>query len=177
MVSFILDFLPLIALDLGGLWRGTSNATAANGQYLLLRAASYRAVGGHRTIAGALVDDFALASLMRAHGRRIAFVDGTTMLSCHMYHNANEVWAGFSKNILLALDTSNTAKRRAGWGLLFAWGYASLFVLPFAWLFSRYRTRFAAADRMAGDAARNRHVAVGAARDGNRLRRRWRPGV
>jgi hypothetical protein len=49
------------------------------------------------------------------------------------------VWNGFSKNILLALQTSSAEKRPRWWGLAFAWGYASVFVLPFYFLFSPYR--------------------------------------
>ena len=139
VVSFVLDFLPLIALDLRGLWHGESSTTAANGQYLLLRAASYRAAGGHRAIASALVDDFALAQQLRSTGYKVALVDGTGMLSCRMYHNAHEVWTGFAKNILLALDSSSAVQRPGWWGLPFAWSYASLFVLPFALLGTRFR--------------------------------------
>jgi hypothetical protein len=139
VVSFIVDFLPLVALDLDGLWRGRSSGTAANGQYLLLRRASYEAAGGHQAVAQALVDDFALAKLLRTSGYRVALIDGSTMLSCRMYSSAHEVWDGFSKNILLALEMSSAEKRSHWWGLLFAWGYASVFVLPFALLFSRYR--------------------------------------
>lgn len=134
-VSFIVDFLPLLTVDLHALWRGGSGRTVANGQYLLVRASAYRAVGGHQAIAAALVDDFALAAHMRANGCTVAFVDGTRLLSCRMYHSAREVWQGFSKNILLALETSSTERHPAWLALLFAWGYACLFVLPF-WLFA-----------------------------------------
>jgi len=132
IVSFIVDFLPLVSVDLMNLWRGGSNAVAANGQYLLVKAAAYRAVGGHAAIAGELVDDFALATHLCANGYRMAFVDGTSMLSCRMYHRASDVWAGFSKNILLALVTSSDQPRPKWWAAVFAWGYACVFVLPFA---------------------------------------------
>jgi chlorobactene glucosyltransferase len=140
VVSFILDFLPLVGLELTSVWRGDSGSTAANGQYLLVRAAAYRAVGGHKAVSNALVDDFALAKRIRSTGYRIALVDGASMLNCRMYHGAREVWDGFSKNILLALQTSSGEKRPWWWGLAFAWGYASVFVLPFLLLFSSYRT-------------------------------------
>jgi len=140
VVSFIVDFLPLTALDLTNLWRSKAGSAAANGQYLLVRAASYRAAGGHRAVSQALVDDFALARRFRANGHRVALVDGTAMLSCRMYHNGREVWQGFSKNILLALDSAPAERRPWWWALLFAWGYAAVFVLPFVWLlFPRYR--------------------------------------
>jgi chlorobactene glucosyltransferase len=138
VVSFILDFLPLVGLDLTAVWRGDSRV-AANGQYLLVRAAAYRSSGGHEAVYNALVDDFALAKHMRSNGYRVAFVDGTSMLSCRMYRGAREIWDGFSKNILLALQTSSAERRPRWWGLAFAWGYASVFVLPFLFLFSGCR--------------------------------------
>lgn len=139
IISFILDFLPLIGLDLTEIWRGTANSTAANGQYLLVRAAAYHAVDGHRAISSALVDDFALAKHMRSNGYRVALADGSSMVSCRMYHSTREVWDGFSKNILLGLQTSSSEKRPQWWSLAFAWGYASVFVLPFFFLFTPYR--------------------------------------
>jgi chlorobactene glucosyltransferase len=88
LVSFIVDFLPLIGLDFSANRRGEANQVAANGQYLLVRASSYRAVGGHHAIVTALVDDFALAQRFKMSRYRIAFLNGTDMLRCRMYHNA-----------------------------------------------------------------------------------------
>lgn len=131
VVSFVMDFLPLLAVDLSALAGSSAGRTAANGQYLLARAAAYHTVGGHNAVAQALVDDFALARRFRLNGFRVALVDGTSMLSCRMYHTTRQVWQGFSKNILLALETSSADRRFHWWGLLFAWGYACLFVNPF----------------------------------------------
>jgi chlorobactene glucosyltransferase len=140
VVSFIVDFLPLIGLDFKAIWRGEGNQVAANGQCLLVRASSYRATGGHRAIASARVDDFALAKHFKMSGYRIAFLDGTDMLRCRMYHNKGEVWNGFLKNILLGLETSSLEQRPKWFALPFAWCYACLFVLPyFHLLFTRQR--------------------------------------
>lgn len=138
-VSFIMDFLPLIGLDLEGIFRATSTATAANGQYMLVRTNDYRTLGGHAAIAHELVDDIALARRFRENGRKTALVDGTRMVSCRMYRSGNEVWAGFSKNILLGLSTSSLEGRRRWTALPFAWGFACLFVTPFLLLFDRTR--------------------------------------
>jgi chlorobactene glucosyltransferase len=126
VVSFILDFLPLVGLDLDALWRGTSGTAAANGQYLLARAAAYHTVGGHEAVFDALVDDFALAKQFQSSGYKTALVDGTSLVSCRMYHSAREVWEGFSKNVLLVLSTSAAEKRPWWWGMVFAWGYAAV---------------------------------------------------
>jgi chlorobactene glucosyltransferase len=128
MVSFIMDFLPLLGFDLRRLWQGNGQAVA-NGQYLLVRRETYQALGGHAAISHALVDDFALAQHFVKAKRRIAFVSGAAMLACRMYHNAGEVWRGFTKNILLSLQST----QQWGFGsiLAFAWGYSSLFVMPY----------------------------------------------
>jgi len=169
LVSFILDFLPLTSVNLAAMWRGRSRRLLANGQYLLVRAQTYRALGGHAAIAHALVDDFALARHFRSSGYTIALVDGSPMLTCRMYRSFPEVWRGFSKNLLSALASSTTsstaspaaappdssrspqlhsviarAVRVAFGALLFAWGYACVFVLPFIrllWPSQTYKCR------------------------------------
>lgn len=143
IVSFIIDFLPLVGLDFGAIWHGDGQRIAANGQYMMIRAASYRAVGGHQAIATAMVDDFALAKLLRDNGYKIALLNGTSLLSCRMYHNASEVWQGFVKNILLGLETSSHEKQPRWWPILFAWGYACLFLTPYFNLASRRQTKLA----------------------------------
>lgn len=141
VVSFILDFLPLIAVDLNALWQSGSSTTLANGQYLLVNTEAYHAVGGHQAIFNELVDDFALAKQVRLGGYKTAMVDGISMLSCRMYHNAREVWDGFSKNLMLGLETSAAKKPSVWFGPLFAWGYACIFVLPFFYLLSTPQKR------------------------------------
>ncbi|MBI5928777.1 MAG: glycosyltransferase [Chloroflexi bacterium] len=141
VVSFILDFLPLIAVDLNALWQNGSSTALANGQYLLVNAEAYHAMGGHQAIFNELVDDFALAKQVRLGGYKTAMVSGTSMLSCRMYHNASEVWGGFSKNLMLGLETSAAKKPPAWFGPLFAWGYACIFVLPFFYLLNAPQKR------------------------------------
>ena len=130
-VSFIVDFLPLLGLDLRALSSNEGVQAAANGQYLLVRASTYRKAGGHAAIYSELLDDFALARHFRANGYKIALVDGKELLQCRMYHNARELWQGFSRSLMHGLSGSSTAKRAFWWMPLFAWGYASLFVNPF----------------------------------------------
>jgi chlorobactene glucosyltransferase len=130
-VSFILDFLPLIGLNFAAIYQRRSNESAANGQYLLTRATSYRRAGGHAAIYQQTLDDFALAQHFRRGGYRIALIDGSELVRCRMYHSAAEVWQGFARSLMHGLDNSTTAPHSALWGALFAWGYSALFVNPF----------------------------------------------
>jgi chlorobactene glucosyltransferase len=135
LVSFIVDFLPLIWLDLKAVWSDKGEQTAANGQYLLTQAASYRSAGGHAAIYNELLDDFALARHFRANGFRIVLVDGKDLLRCRMYRNARELWIGFSRSLMQGFDGSSVEKRSYWMVALFVWGYASVFVTPFFKLF------------------------------------------
>ena len=145
LVSFVMNFLPLTTVDLAAIWHGRTRHLLANGQYLLARAQTYNALGGHAAIAHALVDDFALARRFSAGGYTVALVDGASMLECRMYHSFREVWEGFSKNLLVALASSPAFLSPAASSTslirnvlanllrspLFAWGYACVYVLPF----------------------------------------------
>lgn len=130
LVSFIVDFLPLIGLDFRAMWSGKGKYLAANGQYLLVRASSYRAAGGHAAIMSETLDDFALAKHLRLGGYKIALIDGKGLLTCRMYRNAHEVWEGFSRSLMHGLHHSTLNGHSLRWSLLFAWGYGALFVNP-----------------------------------------------
>lgn len=142
-VSFIVDFLPLAGLDLGAIYWRRSKESAANGQYLLMHATSYRRTGGHAAIYNQTLDDFALAKHFRSEGYTIALVDGSEWLRCRMYHSAAEVWEGFSRSLMQGLDNSTTTPHSAVWMLLFAWGYGCLFINSFSSLFIRNARRLA----------------------------------
>jgi chlorobactene glucosyltransferase len=129
LVAFIMNFLPLLGISLEDMWNGNGAHAIANGQYLLVNRKTYQEMDGHSAIHSAMVDDFALANHFLQGKKKIVLVNGTSMLACRMYHNARDVWQGFSKNILLSLQTSQ--EWSIGTVILFAWCYVSLFVLPY----------------------------------------------
>jgi chlorobactene glucosyltransferase len=142
-VSFIIDFLPLVALDFRSIYQGKGSTSGANGQYLLLRADVYRRTGGHAAISRQTLDDFALAKTLRLGGYRIALTDGRELLRCRMYRSAPELWQGFSRSLTHGLELSSTKPLSAAWAILFAWGYSALFVNPFSALLSSTFRRLA----------------------------------
>ena len=134
MVSFIVDFLPLIGLNFQAIHSGKGAHSAGNGQYLLTHAATYHQAGGHAAVHHETLDDFALAKHYRQHGFKIALIDGKDLLSCRMYDNAHAVWEGFSRSMMHGLDNSSITRHSWSWALLFAWCYGCLFVNPFTFV-------------------------------------------
>jgi chlorobactene glucosyltransferase len=134
LVSFILDFLPLVGLNFRAISMGKGSRSAGNGQYLLARAISYRRAGGHAAVYNETLDDFAIAKHFRRGGYKVGLVDGKELLHCRMYRNAREVWEGFSRSMMHGLDNSTLERHSWLWALLFAWSYAALFLHPFYYL-------------------------------------------
>jgi glycosyltransferase involved in cell wall biosynthesis len=97
-----------------------SPIAAANGQYILIRREAYEAVGGHRAIAGSLLEDVALARAMKGEGLKIRFRYAADAVRTRMYRNFRQLREGWSKNLALLFP-------RPGWlaaRLLVMWSFA-----------------------------------------------------
>jgi len=79
----------------------STNMAAANGQYLLIRRASYEAIGGHAAVATSLLDDVALARLVRDRGCKIRFRYGSDAVRTRMYRSFQQLREGWTKNLSL----------------------------------------------------------------------------
>jgi chlorobactene glucosyltransferase len=77
---------------------------AANGQFILIHRDAYQAVGGHEAIKGKIVEDFALAKLIKGKGYRLRVARGRQLIRTRMYRNLKEIWEGWTKNIFLGID-------------------------------------------------------------------------
>lgn len=98
---------------------------AANGQFLLVDRAAYDASGGHARVAGDVLDDMALARVLRASGARGGFADGAGIATCRMYDGPRALVDGYAKSLWRAFGSGAGAIAVAA--LLVA-----LFVVPFA---------------------------------------------
>ncbi len=88
-----------------GQWRHA----IANGQYMLFRRRVYEALGGHRAVAGEVVEDMRLAQLLALGGWRLVVRSGQG-LRTRMYRSLGGLVEGWSKNTATgALQTT------AGW--------------------------------------------------------------
>jgi len=81
----------------------------ANGQFMLFRRDAYEAVGGHAAVKLALLEDLALARLIKATGRKagVFFADG--LLHCRMYADWLQFRRGWKR---IYVEAANRKARR-----------------------------------------------------------------
>jgi glycosyltransferase involved in cell wall biosynthesis len=72
---------------------------AANGQFLMILRDVYNAVGGHAEVAGELLEDVALARLVKASGYTIYFAAPIGVVRTRMYRTFGAMWEGWTKNL------------------------------------------------------------------------------
>ena len=75
----------------------------ANGQFILIKRSTYRAIGGHESIRNSIVEDKALAEKVKWNGYRLIVADGMNLVRTRMYTSLSEMWEGWTKNIYLGL--------------------------------------------------------------------------
>jgi chlorobactene glucosyltransferase len=85
----------------------------------------YETSGGHEQLSDAVVDDIALARLVRRHGGRTEIVRAEELVSLRMYHGLREVIDGFTKNTFSALGRNYIA------GFLVVAGCVIFHILPY----------------------------------------------
>jgi GT2 family glycosyltransferase len=78
-----------------------SPIAAANGQYLMISREAYDAVGGHTKIAGDLLEDVAMARLVKSSSRKIFFRYGGDAVRTRMYRSWAQMKEGWTKNLAL----------------------------------------------------------------------------
>jgi glycosyltransferase involved in cell wall biosynthesis len=84
-----------------------SPAAAANGQYMLVSRDAYDAVGGHAAVASSLLEDVALARILKASGRKIFFRYGGDAVRTRMYRSFTQLREGWTKNLMLLFPASS----------------------------------------------------------------------
>ena len=98
--------MPVVFAELAATFRPKevsdpgSRSAAANGQYLLIRRDVYDAVGGHATVAKAILEDVELAKLIKRAGYKLQFRQ-SDVVSTRMYRSFAQLWEGWTKNLAL----------------------------------------------------------------------------
>jgi len=78
----------------------------ANGQLILMRADVYRAVGGHERVRSVLLEDIALARLVKGQGRRLGLAYGFDVAAARMYSSLRDFARGWTRIFFSAMDRS-----------------------------------------------------------------------
>jgi glycosyltransferase involved in cell wall biosynthesis len=79
---------------------------AANGQFILVRRDEYESVGGHMAIANEMLEDVALARLVKRAGSRLYFASGLGIVRTRMYRSFETMWEGWTKNLYALIGGS-----------------------------------------------------------------------
>lgn len=109
--------MPVIFAELAATYRPkevsdrNSPAAAANGQYLLVRRDAYDAVGGHASVAKAILEDVELARRVKQAGGRLQFRTSDAV-STRMYRSFPQLWEGWTKNLALLFPNARALALR-----------------------------------------------------------------
>jgi hypothetical protein len=126
LVQPLLQWSWLTTLPLGVAERSARPSLgAANGQFLVVDAETYRRSGGHAAaqVRAAVLDDVALLRSVKAAGGRGGVVDGTALATCRMYEDWAELREGYTKSLWSAFGS------RAGAGAVVA-GLGLIYLVP-----------------------------------------------
>jgi len=125
---FLLAFLQ----DLGTAQARGAHDVTASGQFMLIRADTYEAVGGHAAVRAAICEDLELARRCKRSGYVVLLKDGQTMLSGRMYTGWRTLWPGFAKNLVDMIGGARATAVTATASVVLSW--AALAVPAFtAW--------------------------------------------
>jgi hypothetical protein len=103
LVQPLLAWSVVATLPLGLARRSTRPAlSAANGQFVVVDAATYRRAGGHAAVAGDVLEDIGLMRAVKSAGARAATLDGSRLAACRMYRTPAEVVDGYGKSLWTA---------------------------------------------------------------------------
>jgi cellulose synthase/poly-beta-1,6-N-acetylglucosamine synthase-like glycosyltransferase len=69
-----------------------------NGQCFLFRRAVYQAIGGHRAVSKLIIEDIALARLLKQNGFRYRVLRAESLAHVRMYASLAAIFRGFEKN-------------------------------------------------------------------------------
>lgn len=73
----------------------------ANGQYILFPRSAYDEIGGHVSVQGEVVEDMALAMLVKREGKQLRIRSAVDDLQTRMYRSLAGLIEGWSKNIVV----------------------------------------------------------------------------
>ncbi|WP_199314038.1 glycosyltransferase family 2 protein [Leptolyngbya sp. FACHB-671] len=76
----------------------TETAFAA-GPFMFFRRSAYEKIGGHRAVAGEVVEDVELSRRVKSSGLKLRYLLGSELAAVRMYRSWNALWEGWTKNL------------------------------------------------------------------------------
>lgn len=123
-----------------------SPEAAANGQYILIRREVYDAIGGHAAVASEILEDVALARLVKKFGYKLRFRYSESVRT-RMYRSFAQLREGWTKNLALLFPNPGWLAAKCillwliPWTALLVssrkWWWSSIIVLGFVVLYTR----------------------------------------
>ncbi len=83
-----------------------SAVAGAVGAYILIKRKIYKAVGGHASIRGKIVDDREFGILVKSSGYKLHLLNGIKIYRVRMYDSFKSLWEGWTKNLFLGMNKS-----------------------------------------------------------------------
>lgn len=80
-----------------------SKVAAANGQFLMIHREAYDTIGGHASVAGEVLEDVAIAKLVKENRFFVWFGSGMGAVRVRMYRTFYAMWEGWKKNLYLLM--------------------------------------------------------------------------
>jgi chlorobactene glucosyltransferase len=99
------EFLPQ-GLVMSTRWPTVAGAL---GKFLLFRRETYLRIGGHEAVRMDIVEDMKLGRLVKRHGGRLVWLDGTALVRAQPYRGLREAWRGIAKGSFAAINYSLAA--------------------------------------------------------------------
>lgn len=97
MNYILLTLLPLVFVRVSPF----KSHAAANGQFMLFDAETYKRLQPHEQFKKSAVEDIEIARFFKHHKIKTACITGETRIECRMYNSYQEALNGFSKNIFM----------------------------------------------------------------------------
>ena len=104
----------------------TTDSAFAAGPFMLFRRSAYEKIGGHKAVAGEIVEDVELARRIKRAGLKLGLYAGSNLAFVRMYRSWSALWEGWTKNLYLGANRS--------WGAMVYMATIMFFLYPMPWL-------------------------------------------
>ncbi|MBD3880488.1 glycosyltransferase [Phormidium tenue FACHB-886] len=104
LVQPLILSIIMVAYDFESVNDPKSENAFAAGPFMLFRRSAYEQIGGHRAVAAQVVEDLALAQLIKRSGLKLKMLGGSNLASLRMYRSGAALWEGWTKNMYLGVQ-------------------------------------------------------------------------